>query len=401
MAVMFAPPKPFEHAELEALIEEARRRTRRRRLAYILGILLAAVTIGGIWAGLALTAGDGTTAGSAPPGFHLVKARGPVTHLLIETRDVSLPQPTTIDLATGRERPAKTTTEVWLDRRSGLTREVVRVDGRIQTDGVATCDAEWPAGSCLPAFARSGQWVRQPGRKVVHGRDLIWFGLRYNGFPPAPGEGYRVGLDPRTHEPVAFRSFEHGALISESWVRARRRDVPAGRSWFAVPDGQLERSTHTDYSGGGVTPRFLARAQRALGRRPLWLGPSFRGHPLRSVEVGSDFLETSTGARLAPARFVRFNYGTLSLEEFGHERPSWSEDGPRPGQVVLEKQAGWQSGPRPGTVKVIVSEERAAVSRGGALVLATSYNPGRSGLGRFLALALAKALRPLTERSSP
>ena len=97
---------------------------------------------------------------------------------------------------------------------------------------------------------------------------------------------------------------------------------------------------------------------------------------------------------------MRFNYGTLSLEEFGHERPSWYEEGPRPGQVVLEKQAGWQSGARPGTLKVFVSEERAPVSRDGALVLATSSNPGRSGLGRFLALALAKALRPLT-RSSP
>jgi hypothetical protein len=413
MAVMYAPPRPFEREELEALIEEARRRTRRRRLAYLLAILLAAGAVGAIWAGLALTAGGGTTAGLAPPGFHLVKARGPVAHLLIETRSVSLTQPTSIDLATGRERPARTTSEVWLDRRSGLARVVMRVDGRTQWDQVGTCSPEWTEPNCLPAFAPSGQWVREPGRDVFHGGEIIWFGKRqgevtwlgkhYDGYPPAPSEGEHVGLDPRTHEPVAFRNYDEGALIAESWVRQRKPDVAAGRLSLAVPDGEIEgylrQSARTAFSADGVSTPFAARARRALARAPLWLGPSFRDHPLLSVKIGSEFLEASTGARLRSARFVRFNYENFSLEEFGSERPSWYEEGPRPGRVILERLGGWQLGARPGTVGVFVSEARAAVSRGGVLVVVTAYNPGLSGLDGPGVRALAKALRPLTWRS--
>jgi hypothetical protein len=49
---------------------------------------------------------------------------------------------------------------------------------------------------------------------------------------------------------------------------------------------------------------------------------------------------------------------------------------------------------------VMFAPPRAAVSRDGPLALATFYYPGRSAGDRVEAVALAKALRPLT-RSSP
>jgi hypothetical protein len=148
----------------------------------------------------------------------------------------------------------------------------MRVDGRTQWDQVGTCSPEWTEPNCLPAFAPSGQWVREPGRDVFHGGEIIWFGKRqgevtwlgkhYDGYPPAPSEGEHVGLDPRTHEPVAFRNYDEGALIAESWVRQRKPDVAAGRLSFAVPDGEIEgylrQSARTAFSADGVSTPFAA-----------------------------------------------------------------------------------------------------------------------------------------------
>jgi hypothetical protein len=238
-----APQQPL-HDELEALIEEARRRGRRRRRAFVVAALFAAMIGGAVWAAVALRAGGGTTAGTAPRDFHLVKARGPVAHRLFETW--ILPQPTSIDLATGHERPARTTWEIWFDRRSGLTRVVARVDGRIQSDRVETCSPVAHGGPCVPAYAAAGfsfehlwppdshQYVREPGTGIFRGREVVWLGKVYNGFPPAPRDGERVGLDPRTHEPLAYRSFLMAASSRKPrcTLACRRYPAAASRSSF-------------------------------------------------------------------------------------------------------------------------------------------------------------------------
>lgn len=102
-----------------------------------------------VWGGIALTNGS-TTNGAAPPGFRLVQARGPVEHQVIETR--GLLQLSTVDLATGRERPTKRTSELWFDPRGGLARVVVRLDGRTRTDQVVPCNRT-RYGSCALGFS--------------------------------------------------------------------------------------------------------------------------------------------------------------------------------------------------------------------------------------------------------
>ena len=72
--------------------------------------------------------------GSAERVDHAVQARGPVQHVLVET--VVPAAGRTVDLATGSERPTRSTQEVWWDVRSGFAETVYRQDGRIAGDVV-------------------------------------------------------------------------------------------------------------------------------------------------------------------------------------------------------------------------------------------------------------------------
>src|SRR6266542_269168 len=146
------PPQPTRHEGLEALIEEARLRARRRRVFLGFGALLAGLVGVAIWGALALSGGG--TSGTAPPGFRLIAARAPVEHELIETW--RLPQPRIVDLATGREQAARTTSALWFDPKGGLTRILERVDGRLLSDRVEPCHLQaGPCDSGCP-FERAG-----------------------------------------------------------------------------------------------------------------------------------------------------------------------------------------------------------------------------------------------------
>src|ERR1044072_3494076 len=94
--------------DLDALIDEARRRAGRGRGALAAAIpAAAAVGIGSF----ELTRGSDPPL-PAPPGFTAVKARGPVAHAVIEY--VSSVRLTSLS---GHERAADTTEEGWYDAR--------------------------------------------------------------------------------------------------------------------------------------------------------------------------------------------------------------------------------------------------------------------------------------------
>ena len=377
MTPVIAPPEPPRLDDLEALIEEARRRTRLRRLSYAAAGLLA-VLVGAavVWGGLALTNGS-TTNGAAPPGFHLVQARGPVEHQVIETRGFL--RLNTVDLATGRQRPTRRTSELWFDPRSGLARVVVRQDGRMRSDQVVPCNRT-RHGSCVPGFSfamnstlDSQNYVRDPGTYRFHGRKVIWAGRPLKkGFAPTPGAGERVGIDVRTHEPIAYRYLEDGGVAAESWVRTRLKDIPAEDFSFALPDGGVgdgfpKLSSTTKAAVSPETMLLEARTRRLLGRTPLWLGRMFEGQPLQSIAVGVETLEGKSGVRLSAAPFVRYDYGSVVLQEYGARHPSWYREGPRRGQVVLEQgrdYGGQAETPIAGPTVLF-----AALSRNGLLML--------------------------------
>src|ERR1043166_716017 len=131
--------------DVDALIDEARRRARLRRVALAAALLAgAAVGIGSF----ELTRGAAPPL-PAPPGFTAVKARGPVAHAVIEY--VSSVRLTSLS---GHERAADTTEEVWYDARGGLWRAVVRVDGRVRGDRAGPCDASSTEAPCAASWRR-------------------------------------------------------------------------------------------------------------------------------------------------------------------------------------------------------------------------------------------------------
>src|SRR5689334_2912425 len=216
--------------DLHALIEEARRRARQRRWAYagVLALLAAA----GIWGGVALRGGSGAIpAPPAPPGYHLVKARGDVQHALVASWSRG---------AVGGEpqgKRSKERVEVWLDRKAGL----------IRTRGCSFGRCADEAARCVPACASSApllerywpvdttKFVRRPGLGSFHGRQVIWLGKFENTFPPAYRNGQWIALDPRTHDPVGGRWYSNTEeILSETWVVKRFPEVAPNRFWFAV-----------------------------------------------------------------------------------------------------------------------------------------------------------------------
>jgi hypothetical protein len=159
------------------------------------------------------------------------------------------------------------------------------------------------------------------------------------------------------------------------------KDLSAGRFRFAAPEG-VEALQHSfPPSPELVTrkrPSSVSALGNTLGTAPLWLGPSFRGHPLRRVEVGTEGFRAKPGTVLMPARFVSFDYGVVKLQEFGAQRSFRLLQGPRSGQAL-------------------VFNDDAEITRGRLLVVAHQV-PSRTRTTVVAvagALAVARALRPL------
>ena len=389
MTVVETPPQrqPCQD-EREALIEEARRRTRRRRLI-IGGTLLAAAVIGGaIWAAIAFTGGDSTTS-NLPEGFSSVQARGPVQHVELETMPSRI---TDIDLATGRRRPARLTYEVWYDPRTKHYRVVDRVDGSMRFDvvGAAGCSRIGSGETvCLPPgpfalLSRFPSWPLDPrhfraeGAGTSGGRRVIWIAPVVDGRVVRRNRLARWGLDTGTHRPVVVES-EVGRFLQRD-VFEVMSDVSPQKVAFAVPEGGVPSTNAFPPAPDeslSAKRAGLADIRHALERTPLWLGRGFRGHRLGRVEAGTDAIRARTGRRLLPVKFVRLDYGTLRLTEYGADRPWWFRSGPAAGRILLE------------------NDSRAALVRNGLLVVMEWGGDKRFPLDAASALATARALRPL------
>jgi hypothetical protein len=382
---------PSPRSRLSALIAEARRRGRRRNLALALIALLALLVSGGIWATVDLTGGGGGTAAvHAPPGFHVVQSQGPVARRVLETWTSS--QPVSVDLATGTERPVRTTSAIWYDGRGEASHVVTRADGRVQIDSAAVCP-----GRCHMGFSFKSYWpldlsryTRQPGIATFHGRPVIWIAPRQpGGFAAPEGFGERIGLDPRTHEPVADRMYEDGKITSETLVLERKPDVAAGEYAFVVPNGTRAgpgKEPAPELSARGSNPHAV-EARRALGQKPLWLGERFDGNRLQAVTIGSTF-STPTGISSKPVKQVLYDYGNVAIVEFNALQLYGAGGGPVPGRMTLQH-------PFPLTGSVSPNVVGPQLIRDNVFVLAYKPRPGNYMLNRASALSLARALRPV------
>jgi hypothetical protein len=386
MTIVEAPPQPQpSQDELEALIEEAHRRARRRRLMTVAAAAAVLVVGAAVFGAVALTRGGSGNDVAVPAGYHVVQARGPVAHATITEYPPTRSR--VVDLATGNGRSAPLVLEVWWDRRSGFDRVVGRVDGRVQFDTVGqTCQGpDVPRRFCLPPppFVLENMHYRWPidhkavrvvGRGTVRGHDAIWLEGLVSGKPNPPSSGgERVAIDSVTHRPLAKRTFNRGRLWYEE-AYSVLSDLPGKRVSFVVPDGGAARNSfppgpNTRSSSHKATP---AAARSALGPTALWLGERYRGHRLRSVDVGTEVAKAPDGSVLQRTKFVRFDYGTVRLREYGRVKPFGFVHGPRPGRIFVDYNI--------------------MLSRDGLLVIG-ELQP--LPIGTSAALALARALRPV------
>jgi hypothetical protein len=389
VTVVDTPPRAEpSQEELEALIEEARQRARRRRLI-VGGAVASVLCVAGFVVALVLVLRGGTGT-AVPRGFHLVRARGPIQHLLLE--DLRR-RPTTLDLATGDTGRARVTQELWWNEGSGFARTVYRQDGRVVADWVEQqCQGAGASRLCIPPWPyipyqqlrRLGQLpkpgvFRRAGTGTFRGHRVVWIETIYRpvGQKPSLG-GDQVAYDAATHRPVALRTIQRsgrfkGRTFSYHALKLLPNLPPNGVT-FLVPNGGAGRNPPSPLIA--VTGQRLAAARAALGTTPLWLGRSFRGQRLRSVVVGREGMVAQglTGRMLRPARFARFDYGSFAVKEFGQDRPWWYEQDPPPDTIVL-------------------TGSMLAFARDGVLVTVAPTG-AKFRLDRKTALALAKALRP-------
>lgn len=386
---------PAPRSRLAALIDEARRRGRRRNLALAVIGLLALLVGGGIWAGLELTGGGGGAAAvHAPPGFHVVQSQGPVARRVLETWNPAQSQPVSVDLATGTERPVRTTNAIWYDGRGHVTRVVNRADGRVQHDDAYACPRECFAGFSFQSYwpLDTSRYTRQPGIGAFRGRPVIWIAPRLpGGFAAPPGVGERIALDPRTHEPVADRMYaDEGKISSETLVLERKPDIAAGEYAFVVPNRTrvavpFGKEPTSELSARGSNP-YALRARGALGERPLWLGARFDGSPLEAVTIGSTF-EPPTGVSPNAVKRVLYDYGNVAIMQFNARELFGAGGGPLPGRMTLQ-------GPIPahGLGRGVVGPQ---LIRDGVFVLAFKSRHGNYVLNRAAALRISRTLRPV------
>ena len=263
---------PSPRSRLAALIAEARRRGRRRNLA--LAIALLALLFGvGIWARLELTGGGGGAAAvQAPPGFHVVQSQGPVARRVLELWTHS--QPVSVDLATGKGRPVRTTSAIWYDGRGNVNRVVTRADGRVQHDDAFVCPVRLPDRA-----------FRGPSPSRITGR---WTGPGIRGSPAsgpstaAPSSGSRRG---RLGGSQRLRTSASGSAStrvrtspsptvctktarssSEALVLERKPDIAAGKYAFVVPNptkGAFRTNPTPELSARGSNPTLSGRAARS------------------------------------------------------------------------------------------------------------------------------------------
>jgi hypothetical protein len=385
-------------SRLAALIAEARRRGRRRRNFVLASIgLLALLLGGGIWARLELTGGGGGAAAvHAPPGFHVVQSQGPVARRILQTWTFS--QPVSVDLVTGAERPVRTTSAIWYDGRGNVNRVVTRADGQVQHDDAFTCPRSAPRPCVQGSFSFKRYWplemsryTRQPGIGIFHGRPVIWIAPREaGGFAAPPNVGEWIGLDPRTHEPIADRMYLNDKISSEALVLERKPDIAAGDYAFVVQNptnsAPTERNPTPELSARGSNPHAL-QARLALGQRPLWLGERFRGRRLEAVTIATTYAPP-TGNLPNAATYVFYDYGNVAISEFDARDLQGARGAALPGRMTLQ---GPDTLTSPSSTSSVVAE----LNRDGLLVGVSASQHGTYVLDRAGALRVARALRPV------
>ena len=287
---------------------------------------------------------------------------GPVIHAIVE---YSGPEDVVVDLATGRERERVHRTESWYDEQVETLRARSSTDGREATDYAGAVGAS----QLDPALAGFATRYREA---LANGDARVVSETTFGGRPAkriefAPGSSgavEEVTVDAETYAPLSFSTAYRGGRRWPEWRVVSIESVPRDPADFAVAEPSEPRPTQGEVSEG--RPITLAEAARALGRPPLWLGRSFAGRELASVEHSRSRAWLTDGS-MVHGEHVRLVYGrvrvSLATQAAGSYAIGFGDvEYPTPPEgfvaVSGSDRQGWQGELRRGEFAVMLSAAR-------------------------------------------
>lgn len=344
------PPGRLEARRLHLVAEIAApsRRTRVARIALAPAAVVAAALA------VALVAPWESSGPSVVDRALAAVGAGPVVHAVVE---YSWPQDVLVDLRTGAEHERVHRAEYWYDDERKVLRVRYSTDGNEPADYVAS--GEVGLDTSLAGFATEYREALESGAARFVG-DTTVAGRRAKRIEFAPrgsGAVEEVTVDAVTYAPLRFhttyppsgrRSPEWHVLTIESLPRDPADFVPVEPSQTWVSVGEVSAGE----------PISLAEAEQALGAKPLWLGESFLGRRLGSVELDRTKSWLTDGS-VVTGVIVRLDYGGVRVSLSRDRAAGWGSPEspmPPPGTIALDgDRSGWQGKLREGGFEVSLS----------------------------------------------
>jgi hypothetical protein len=219
---------------------------------------------------------------------------GPVLHAVIASE---VPGESVVDLRTGARSPVEQRLEYWYDadrqllraeawKQGSLVADIVQGPNGGQSNAGPVVGA--PPGQApvvdpaLTGFVsgyrdalRSGA-AREVGRGTLDGRSVIWLRIDAQGFHE------RLAIDAESYRPLQIEREDVGGF-APVWRVQEIETVGRDQADFSAP--QPGPPTPVSGQAQAVRPLSSAQAQDVLGWTPLWLGESFAGTALQSIQL--------------------------------------------------------------------------------------------------------------------
>lgn len=280
-------PELLAIADAVAATQPPRRRRRRPRIVAFAAALLVVVAI------VALVPQQGHDDPLLSNALAAIGPR-PVVHAVIEAR---LPQNDVVDLGTGRRQPQTVSLEYWYDESQRRLRTVVR-RGRVVVEEFLQTSSRSVSGGG-PVQAAAGDPVLNPAlagfvtgyrealssgeaRIVARGelrqRKVTW--MQFD----AGATRQRVAVDAESSIPIWLTPLDRsGRPTPPSWDVRVVETVARVEANFAAPTQRAPRPVRGDVRDS--RPASFAQAPRAVGWPVLWLGRTWRGLRVTSLEL--------------------------------------------------------------------------------------------------------------------
>lgn len=385
-----------------------RRRLRRRRLsrAAIGAVASAAAVLAFVqpWGG-----GGG---GLVSQALAAIPGRGPIVHAVLRS---PAPGAELVDLRTGRSEAEQVTSEFWFDPNRDVLHTLIRRDGVVVADVVASPEktisqagpvfgqASPTLDPALLAFASGYRHALASGAARPVGRALAGNSGQPMLEVNTPLARELVVLDAKTLRPRAVQALPVSGRVSPTRVRVLALStIPSGAHDFVVHTP----STRSVATGGVVersVPATTSQASRALARTPLWGGEKLGGLRLHLLARQRLSLTFPIGSRVtSPQPGLDLIYGAVR-----GGRPDWRSTFLEIQQATQPEPAyGFLSGPlriEPLPPAGVLRLERQQPATGGhALWRGELKQQGLylalTGSSRGIVIAAARSLRPIAQR---